>query len=201
MSRYNAASGSIKAGAPASPARGLRRTAVGRAPRATSTPPPAAPPRLASYKGGAVGRASRARLSPPRQPSPLLTGTCLTSAGRPPLRRMLATKGPGYPEEGYPGPKKDCRSILLAALCLHQLRLGLLACGGLWRCRLSATIVNVSASVRDSITCPPFRVSAPTAGCADVDPGISCMHNRLNRLFGGTVCMHHAIRVNRKPHV
>jgi hypothetical protein len=35
-----------------------------------------------------------------------------------------------------------------------------------------------------------------TAGCADVDPGMSCTHNRLNRLFGGTVCMHHAIRVN-----
>jgi hypothetical protein len=35
-----------------------------------------------------------------------------------------------------------------------------------------------------------------TAGCADVDPGMSCMHNRLNRLFGGTVCMYHAIRVN-----
>src|SRR5215212_6870996 len=146
---------------PESPARGLRRTAVGRAPRATSTPPRAAlPPRLASYNG-TVGRASRARLSTPRQPTPLLTGTCLTSGGRPPLRRMLATKGPGYPEEGYPGPKKDCRSILLAALCLYQLRLGLLACGGLWRCRLSATIVNVSASVRASITCPPFRVSAP----------------------------------------
>src|SRR5215213_2661136 len=25
---------------------------------------------------------------------------------------------------------------------------------------------------------------------------MSCMHNRLNRLFGGTVCMHHAIRLN-----
>src|SRR5918992_5694361 len=36
-----------EAGAPASPAWGLRRTAVGRAPRATSTPPRAAPPRLA----------------------------------------------------------------------------------------------------------------------------------------------------------
>src|SRR5215213_409779 len=35
-----------------------------------------------------------------------------------------------------------------------------------------------------------------TAGCADVDPGMSCMHNRLNRLFGGTVGMHYAIRVN-----
>jgi hypothetical protein len=91
---------------PESPARGLRRTAVGRAPRATSTPPPAAPPRLASYNGtvgGTVGRASRARLSTPRQPTPLLSGTCLTSAGRPPLRGMLATEGPGHPE-GYPGP-------------------------------------------------------------------------------------------------
>src|SRR5215207_2298018 len=97
---------SIKAGAPASPAWGLRRTAVGRAPRATSTPPRAAPPRLASYNGtvgGTVGRASRARLSTPRQPTPLLSGTCLTSAGRPPLRGMLATEGPGHPE-GYPGP-------------------------------------------------------------------------------------------------
>src|SRR5215211_3664803 len=92
------------AGAPASPARGLRRTAVVRAPRATSTPPRAAPSRLASYNGtvgGTVGRASRARLSPPRQPTPLLSGTCLTSAGRPPLRAMLATEGQGHPE-GYP---------------------------------------------------------------------------------------------------
>src|SRR5215207_9381896 len=90
---------------PESPARGLRRTALGRVPRATSTPPRAAPPRLASYNGtvgGTVGRASRARLSPPRQPTPLLSGTCLTSAGRPPLRGMLATEGPGHPE-GYPG--------------------------------------------------------------------------------------------------
>src|SRR5215208_1487147 len=86
---------SIKAGAPASPARGLRRTALGRAPRATSTPPPAAPPRLASYNP-TVGRASTARLSTPRQPTPLLWGTCLTSAGRPPLRRILATEGPGH---------------------------------------------------------------------------------------------------------
>src|ERR687898_3282956 len=92
---------SIKAGAPASPAWGLRRTALGRAPRATSTPPRAAPPRLASYNGtvgGTVGRASRARLSTPRPLTPLLSGTCLTSAGRRPLRRMLATKGPGHPE-------------------------------------------------------------------------------------------------------
>src|SRR5215208_1712854 len=90
---------SIKAGAPASRAWGLRRTAVGRAPRATSTPPRAAPPRLASYNGtvgGTVGRASRARSSTPRQPTPLLSGTCLTSAGRPPLRRILATEGPGH---------------------------------------------------------------------------------------------------------
>src|SRR5215211_2672017 len=90
---------SIKAGAPASPAWGLRRTAVGRAQRATSTPPRAAPPRLASYNGtvgGTVGRASRARLSPPRQPTPLLSGTCLSSSGRPPLRGMLATEGPAY---------------------------------------------------------------------------------------------------------
>src|SRR5215213_11079875 len=92
-----------KAGAPESPARGLRRTAVGRAPRATSTPPRAAlPPRLASYNG-TVGRVPRARLSPPRHPTPLLSGTCLTSAVRPPLRGMLATEGPG-PPEGYPGP-------------------------------------------------------------------------------------------------
>ena len=86
------------------PARGFRRTAVGRVPRATSTTPRAAPPRLASYNetvGGTVGRASRARLSTPRQPIPLLSGTCLTSAGRPPLRRILATEGPG--PEGYPG--------------------------------------------------------------------------------------------------
>src|SRR5829696_7862265 len=88
---------------PESPARGLRRTAVARAPRATSTPPRAALPRLASYNGGTVGRASRARLSTPRQPTPLLSGTCLTSAGRPPLRGMLATEGPGH-LEGYPGP-------------------------------------------------------------------------------------------------
>src|ERR671915_2487932 len=101
----SAAKDSIKAGAPASPAWGLRRTAVGRAPRATSTPPRAAPLRLASYNGtvgGTVGRASRARLSTPRQPTPLLSGTCLTSAGQPRLRRMLATERPGYPE-GYPG--------------------------------------------------------------------------------------------------
>src|SRR5215211_1095424 len=99
--RNSAARDSIEAGA-----RGLRRTAVVRAPRATSTPPRAAPPRLASYNGtvgGTVGRASRARLSTPRQPPPLLWGTCLTSAGRPPLRRILATEGTGYPE-GYPGP-------------------------------------------------------------------------------------------------
>src|SRR5215212_8665634 len=99
--RNSAAKDSIEAGA-----RGLRRTAVVRAPRATSTPPRAAPPRLASYNGtggGTVGRASRARLSTPRQPTPLLSGTCLTSAGRPPLRGMLATEGPGHPE-GYPGP-------------------------------------------------------------------------------------------------
>src|SRR5918995_5977196 len=92
---------SIKAGAPASPAWGLRRTAVGRAPRVTSTPPRAAPPRLASYNGtvgGTVGRASRARLSTPRQPTPLLWGTCLSSAGRPSLRGMLATEGTGHPE-------------------------------------------------------------------------------------------------------
>src|SRR5918995_6796107 len=90
---------SIKAGAPASPAWGLRRTAVGRAPRVTSTTPRAAPPRLASYNGtvgGSVGRASRARLSTPRPLTPLLSGTCLTSAGRPPLRRILATEGPGH---------------------------------------------------------------------------------------------------------
>src|SRR5215212_11097219 len=80
---------------PESPARGLRRTAVGQAPRATSTPPRAAlPPRLASYNG-TVGRASTARLSPPRHPTPLLSGTFLTSAGRPPLRRILATEGWG----------------------------------------------------------------------------------------------------------
>src|SRR5215212_10978580 len=99
--RNSAAKDSIEAGA-----RGLRRTAVVRAPRATSTPPRATPPRLASYNGtvgGTVGRASRARLSPPRQPPPLLWGTCLTSAGRPPLRGMLATEGPGYPW-GYFGP-------------------------------------------------------------------------------------------------
>src|SRR5215208_1174005 len=92
--RNSAARDSIEAGA-----RGLRRTAVVRAPRATSTPPRAAPPRLASYNGtvgGTVGRASRARLSTPRQPPPLLWGTCLTSAGRPPLRRILATEGPGH---------------------------------------------------------------------------------------------------------
>src|SRR5215203_5796253 len=97
--KNSAAKDSIKAGAPASSAWGLRRTAVGRAPRATSTPPRAAPPRLASYNGtvgGTVGRASRARLSTPRQPTPLLSGTCLTSAGRPPLRRILATEGPGH---------------------------------------------------------------------------------------------------------
>jgi hypothetical protein len=94
---------SIKAGAPASPAWGLRRTAVGRAPRATSTTLRAAlPPRLASYNG-TVGRASRARLPTPRQPTPLLSGRCLTSAGRPRLRGMLATEGPGQPE-GYPAP-------------------------------------------------------------------------------------------------
>src|SRR5215203_5620571 len=52
---------------------------------------------------GTVGRASRARLSTPRPLTPLLSGTCLTSSGRPPLREMLATKGPGHPE-GYPGP-------------------------------------------------------------------------------------------------
>src|SRR5215212_3510677 len=51
---------------------------------------------------GTVGRASRARLSTPRPLTPLLSGTCLTSSGRPPLREMLATKGPGRPE-GYPG--------------------------------------------------------------------------------------------------
>src|SRR5215213_6086864 len=50
-----------------------------------------------------VGRASRARLSTPRPLTPLLSGTCLTSAGRPPLRRMLALEGPGCPE-GYPCP-------------------------------------------------------------------------------------------------
>src|SRR5215213_3253963 len=52
---------------------------------------------------GTVGRASRARLSTPRPLTPLLSGTCLTSSGRPPLREMLATKGPGRPE-GYPEP-------------------------------------------------------------------------------------------------
>ena len=52
---------------------------------------------------GTVGRASRARLSTPRPLTPLLSGTCLTSSGRPPLREMLATKGPGCPE-GYPDP-------------------------------------------------------------------------------------------------
>src|SRR5215208_4759610 len=46
---------------------------------------------------GTVGRASRARLSTPRPLTPLLSGTCLTSSGRPPLRRMLALEGPGYP--------------------------------------------------------------------------------------------------------
>src|ERR671914_2721846 len=95
-----------EAGAPASSAWGLRRTAVVRAPRATSTPPRAAPPQLASYNGtggGTVARASRARLSTPRQPTPLLSGTCLSSAGRPPLQAMLAMEGPGHPE-GYPGP-------------------------------------------------------------------------------------------------
>src|SRR5215211_3782194 len=110
--RNSAAKDSIEAGA-----RGLRRTAVVRAPRATSTPPRAAPPRLASYNGtvgGTVGRASRARLSTPRQPPPLLWGTCLTSAGRPPLRRILATEGPGYPE-GYPGPKTLLTSPLRPA--------------------------------------------------------------------------------------
>jgi hypothetical protein len=84
-----------------SPAWGLRRTAVGRAPRATSTPPRAALPRLASYNGtlgATVGRASTARLSTPRQPTPKLSGTCLTSAERPPLRGMLATEWPGHPE-------------------------------------------------------------------------------------------------------
>src|SRR5215211_267913 len=45
---------------------------------------------------GTVGRASRARLSTPRHPTPLLSGTCLTSARGPPLRRILATEGPGY---------------------------------------------------------------------------------------------------------
>src|SRR5829696_2574939 len=52
---------------------------------------------------GTVGRASRARLSTPRPLTPLLSGTCLTSSGRPPLREMLATKGPVHPE-GCPGP-------------------------------------------------------------------------------------------------
>src|SRR5215211_4715681 len=50
-----------------------------------------------------AGRASRARLSTPRPLTPLLSGTCLTSSGRPPLREMLATKGPGR-HEGYPAP-------------------------------------------------------------------------------------------------
>src|SRR5918995_5627367 len=90
---------------PESPARGLRRKTVGRVPRATSTPPRAAPPRLASYNG-TVGRASRVRLSTPRPLTPLLSGTCPTSAGLPPLRGMLATEGPGYPE-GYPGPADE----------------------------------------------------------------------------------------------
>src|SRR5215210_9087739 len=36
--------------------------------------------------------------------SAIVSGTCLTSSGRPPLRElMLATKGTGHPE-GYPGP-------------------------------------------------------------------------------------------------
>src|SRR5215218_2858549 len=110
----SAAKDSIKAEAPKSPARGLRRTAVGRAPRATSTTPRAAPPRLASYNGtvgGTVGRASTARLSTPRQPTPLLSGTsCPTSSGRPPLREMLATIGPGHPEE-YPGPDRTLYAL------------------------------------------------------------------------------------------
>jgi hypothetical protein len=41
-----------------------------------------------------------------------------------------------------------------------------------------------------------LRTIKGTAGCADVDPRMSCMHYRLIRLFGGAVCMRHAIRVN-----
>ena len=35
-----------------------------------------------------------------------------------------------------------------------------------------------------------------TACCVDIDPHKLCMHNRSSRLFGATVCRHHAIRVN-----
>src|SRR5215203_4752785 len=35
-----------------------------------------------------------------------------------------------------------------------------------------------------------------TAGCVDFDPRTPCMHNRSTKLFGETVCTHHAIRVN-----
>src|SRR5215212_10743694 len=117
--RNSAAKDSIEAGA-----RGLRRTAVVRAPRATSTPPRAAPPRLVSYNGtvgGTVGRASRARLSTPRQPTPLLSGTFLTSAGRPPLRRMLPTppRCPPLPRCGY--------KLLTALLVRHRTKIVRLA--------------------------------------------------------------------------
>jgi hypothetical protein len=37
---------------------------------------------------------------------------------------------------------------------------------------------------------------APTAGCVDIDPHTSCMHNRSVRSLGGTVRTHQAIRVN-----
>ena len=38
--------------------------------------------------------------------------------------------------------------------------------------------------------------SSSTAGCVDIDPHTLCTHNRSCRLFGGTLCTHHAIRVN-----
>jgi hypothetical protein len=41
-----------------------------------------------------------------------------------------------------------------------------------------------------------LRPSVLKAGCVDIDPRTRDMHDRSRRLFGGTVCTHHAIRLN-----
>src|SRR5215204_7437874 len=64
------------------------------------------------------------------------------------------------------------------------------------RWRLDGTFERLNAALCERVRSRLGRNPLPTAGCADVDPRMSCMHNRLIRLFGGTVCMRHAIRVN-----
>src|SRR5215216_578400 len=87
-------------------------------------------------------------------------------------------------------------SRFLYSLCLHpRLRAYPFTQTNLRR-KTFSTVPPLRPKKRLKLSSDNIEAAPPTAGCADVDPRMSCMHNRLIRLFGGTVCMRHAIRVN-----